>query len=282
MKLLREYIRGLLEQTAAEPVLDDLSVTVRVSIDSPDKPTMEHILTKIRGLPDVITVRQDASLRPAPEGKQMADLVVRFERGDGYTIDDLIADLTGISGVDMAKLKTINDTPHAKESVRQVVRGILTEGIEFREVDSPLQYHSSGNVKRLALCDSSVTDPPRPHDHYFAEIERWRKRTKGGRRKLKKPVLDEIIPGVSDVCIIGFLDYHQRGPDYWYIDYMKTRGDKGGQKVATRLVDKFFSMYAKPASIIDFGKMMTPAIGHLKEKMEKQYPDVNVMGAKYY
>jgi len=127
--LARNSIRSLLrEQLAAAPVLDNLSVMVRVSIDSPDKPTMEHILTKIRGLPDVITVRQDVSLRPAPEGKQMADLVVRFERGDGYTIDDLIDDLTGISGIDMAKLKTINDTPHVKESVlREFVRGLLVE-----------------------------------------------------------------------------------------------------------------------------------------------------------
>jgi len=170
--------------------------------------------------------------------------------------------------------------------LREYIRGALNEGVEFREVDSPLTYHRAANVKRLALCDTAVTDPPGQHDHYFAEIEKWRKYTKSGRRRLKKPVLDEVIPGVSDNCILGFLDYHSqgkyRGKEMWYIDYMKTRDEFGGQKVASRLVDEFFNRHADTASHVHFGKMMHPSIGHLKDKMAEKYPDVIVIGATNY
>ena len=63
---------------------------------------------------------------------------------------------------------------------------------------------------------------------------------------------------------------------------MKTRGDASGQGVASKLIDEFFTRYAKPGSVIHFGKMMRKEIGHLKDKMEKQYPDVTVIGAKNF
>ena len=169
--------------------------------------------------------------------------------------------------------------------LREYIKEILNEGIEFRELDSPLRYNRASNVKRLALCDISIKEPNlspsgRPRsDAYFNEKQEWEYYGSSGRR-LKKPRKGEIIPGVSDVCIIGFLDFHKYGENGWYIDYMKTRGDKGGQKVASRLVDEFFKRYAKPDGLIHFGKMMRQEIGYLKDKMEKQYPDVEVIGAK--
>ena len=160
----------------------------------------------------------------------------------------------------------------------------MTEGIEFRELDSPLTYARARNVKRLALCDTSVEEPNmspsgKPmRDAYFSEYQEIERYGKSGRR-LKKPRPGKIVPGVSDVCVIGFLDFHKYGDNGWYIDYMKTRGDKGGQRVASQLVDEFFKRYAKPGMLIHFGKMMRQEIGHLKDKMEKQYPDVDVIGA---
>lgn len=170
--------------------------------------------------------------------------------------------------------------------LRATIRELISEGIEFREVDSPLEYGRSGNVKRIALCDSSVTEPPGKHDSYFAEIEKWRKYTKGG-RKLKKPKLDEIIPGVSDVCIIGFLDYHQKaklesGVTFWYIDYMKTRSDMRGQGSASQLVEKFYEMIPQSGDYVNFGKMMQPQVGHLKDKMAEEYPEIKTKGAEYF
>lgn len=174
--------------------------------------------------------------------------------------------------------------------LREYIQEILEESIEFRELDSPLRYNRAMNVKRLALCDTSVKEPNlapsgRPmSDMYFNEKPEFEYWGRNGRR-LKKPRRAGVTPGVSDVCVIGFLDFHHYGTnndgvDSWYIDYMKTRGDKGGQKVASRLIDEFFKRYAKPGSLIHFGKMMRQEIGHLKDKMEKQYPDVSVIGAK--
>jgi hypothetical protein len=164
--------------------------------------------------------------------------------------------------------------------------GLLSEGVEFREVDSPLKYGRSGNVKRIAYCDAAVTEPPSSHDAYFKEWEKWRKHSKGGKR-LKKPVLDEIVPGVSDVCIIGFLDYHKEttvstGATFWYIDYMKTRGDSRGTGVASKLVEQFYETVAQPGDYVNFGKMMQKEVGHLKDKMEKKYPDIKTKGAEYF
>lgn len=164
--------------------------------------------------------------------------------------------------------------------------GVMAEGVEFHELDSPLKYSRAVNVKRLAYCDSSVTEPPSGSDAYFKEYQKMERYGSSGRR-LKKPRPGEIIPGVSNVCIIGFLDYHsqgktQDGKEMWYIDYMKTRGDSSGQGVASKLIDEFFSKYVEPGSHVHFGKMMRKEIGHLKEKMAKKYPDVYVIGARNY
>ena len=176
--------------------------------------------------------------------------------------------------------------------IRKYIKEILSESIEFRELDSPLTYARARNIKRLALCDTSVEEPNmapsgKPmRDAYFSEYQEWEYYGRNNRR-LKKPRKGQLVPGVSDVCVIGFLDFHhygktQEGVDMWYIDYMKTRGDKGGQKVASRLIDEFFKRYAEPGGMIHFGKMMRQEIGHLKDKMEKQYPDVSVIGAKNF
>ena len=173
------------------------------------------------------------------------------------------------------------------EILREYVKEILSESIEFRELDSPLRYNRASNVKRLALCDTSVQDPNqstsgRPvSDFGFNEKQEWEYYGRSGRR-LKNPRKGEITPGVSDVCVIGFLDFHEYGENGWYIDYMKTRGDKMNQGIASQLMDEFFKRYAKPGGMIHFGKMMRQEIGHLKDKMEKQYPDVNVIGAVNY
>ena len=164
------------------------------------------------------------------------------------------------------------------KTLRKYIREVLTEGVEFRELDSPLRYNRAGNIKRLALCDTSVEDPASGRDAYFNPEQEWERYGKSGRR-LKKPRKGQMVPGVSDVCVIGFLDYHKYGDNGWYIDYMKTRGDKGGQGTASKLVDEFFKRYAKPGGMVHFGKMMRKEIGHLKDKMAEKYPDVNVIGA---
>ena len=171
--------------------------------------------------------------------------------------------------------------------LREYIKEILSEGVEFHELDSPLTYNRSRNVKRLAYCDTSVTEPPSGRDPYFTEYQEIERYGVSGRR-LKKPRPGKIVPGVSNVCVIGFLDYHHygktsEGKDMWYIDYMKSRGDSTGQGVASKLIDEFFERYVDPdGGYVHFGKMMRKEIGHLKDKMAKKYPNVEVIGAVNY
>jgi hypothetical protein len=160
---------------------------------------------------------------------------------------------------------------------------LLSEGVEFHELDSPLDYNRASNVKRIAYCDNTVTEPTDKRDAYFKEFQEWEHYGSSGRR-LKKARKGKIIPGVSNVCIIGFLDYHKEGissdgNDMWYIDYMKTRGDSTGQGVASKLIDNFYETIAKPGDNVSFGKMMRKEIGHLKDKMVDKYPDIKTRGA---
>ena len=60
---------------------------------------------------------------------------------------------------------------------------------------------------------------------------------------------------------------------------MKTRGDKGGQGTASKLIDEFYSSVAKPGDNVSFGKMMRKEIGHLKDKMVDKYPEIDTIGA---
>ena len=179
------------------------------------------------------------------------------------------------------------ETAVLEATLRECVRELLNEGVEFRTLDSPLTYNRYGNVKRIAYCDNSVTEPPEHRDAYFKEWEKWRRYTKNHGRRLKKPVLEEIVPGVSDVCIIGFLDYHQysttsNGSKMWYIDYMKTRGDSTGQGVASKLMDQFYETVPQPGDHVHFGKMMRKEIGHLKDKMKERYPEIDTIGSVYW
>tara|TARA_B100000131_G_scaffold316336_1_gene356256 strand:+ start:160 stop:681 length:522 start_codon:yes stop_codon:yes gene_type:complete len=170
--------------------------------------------------------------------------------------------------------------------LREYMRELLSEGVEFHELDSPLKYSRSSNVKRIAYCDTSVTEPPKSSDSYFTEIQKWERYGARGQR-LKKPRKGELIPGVSNVCIIGFLDYHSQGKtsngnEMWYIDYMKNRSDSRGQGTASKLVDYFYENVVQPGDHVHFGKMMHPAIGHIKDKMVDEHPDVETIGARNY
>ena len=171
--------------------------------------------------------------------------------------------------------------------LREYIReSLLAEAIEFHELDSPLKYSRASDVKRIAYCDTSVTEPPKHNDPYFKEYQEMERYGKSGRR-LKKPRKGEIIPGVSNVCIIGFLDYHLQtknsdGSSYWYIDYMKNRSDSRGQGTASKLIEYFYENVVQSGDHVSFGKMMQPQIGHLKDKMVDAYPDVTTIGARNY
>lgn len=260
--LLRAYIRESIADSyqshTLEPVIGDIVTNIN--------PGCKHYRSQGKVL--------DIASLPSDAGKIVVYQV--DNSGENYSPGDVLQKT--LDQLSMAELR-------AASEVRYFVNQVLSESVEFRELDSPLRYNRAINVKRLALCDTSVQEPNlspsgRPmSDAYFNEKQEWDYYGRNGRR-LKKPRKGEITPGVSDVCVIGFLDFHEYGKDGWYIDYMKTRGDKMNQKIASRLMDEFFKRYAKPGGMIHFGKMMRQEVGHLKDKMEKQYPDTSVIGAK--
>ena len=163
-------------------------------------------------------------------------------------------------------------------------RKFLTESQDYVEMDSPLVYHRAGNVKRIALRDSSVEEPPGRGEFGFADQYSYRNPRTG--RTTKKKHLES--PGAGDDTIIGFLDYHTKGitrdgNPYWYIDYMKTRGDFEKQGVATRLVDEFIQRHAPdPGSVVHFGKIMNPWMYGIMEKMKEKYPEHTIIGGKNF
>jgi len=171
----------------------------------------------------------------------------------------------------------------AQKKAAAKARREITEAIEFRDAGpSPLTYYRGDNIQRLVLCDTTVTEPPGKYDKYFAHIERWRKVSKGRKpRRLKRPVLDEIIPGVDDNCIVAFLDWSQIGPTTYYIHYVKSRQDKRGKGYARRIIEEFYRRHPD-ATHIDWGKMMQPSIGHLFQKMQQLFPDVVSTGHRFF
>lgn len=183
-------------------------------------------------------------------------------------------------GFDYVKVGVIHEEEY-KLNWSAGVTESLNEAIEFRNVGkSPLDYNRGGYVERIALCDTSVTEPPNKHDTYFAEIERWRRRSKRGKR-LKRPVLDEIIPGVGDNCIVAFLDFTDQGHGSYYINYVKSRNDMRGKRYISRLIEHFYATH-RDAKLIHWGKMMHPAIGHLLDKMKAKYPEINSIGSRNF
>jgi len=178
----------------------------------------------------------------------------------------------------------------------------VTASLTFRDEDSPLHYPRAGKILRLSLCDSDFVQPVYPEDYrvekrrgqprldtYFVEEEEWRYRSdRRPYKRLKKPVLENVIPGVSDPCIVAFLDYHsmdgsnvQDKGGSWYLDYIRTRGGQQGKGHATMLIKEFFRRHPK-ANTIMWGKMMQPQIGHLRDKMQQKYPHIVQPGMKWF
>ena len=82
---------------------------VRVDTDKPTEPTLQDILTDIRGLRNVITVRQTGKQDPAPEHKKYVDLVVGFEDDKTLPLSQLEKEIVQISGVDMVIIQKIEN-----------------------------------------------------------------------------------------------------------------------------------------------------------------------------
>lgn len=160
--------------------------------------------------------------------------------------------------------------------IQTFIRQIL-EDLEIKDAGwSPLSYN--WRARRLSIIDHDFGDPLKS-DMYFSKQEHWRKRSSSG-RLLKKPVLDETIPG-AEPGTIAFLDYHGDN-EILYLDYLKVRQDLRGKGYARKLIEELIRMNPD-ITVLQFGRMMQPQIGHLMQDLKiKHAGKIEVSGSKYY
>jgi hypothetical protein len=109
MKILRKDLKEAFEDIQA------LAFRVRVDIDSPDQPSLQDVLTTLRGLPNVITVTQHGTLEDAPGGRQMANLLVKFEDTPAVDHITLRNQVERLPTVDLVTLTTVDGLPFDEE-----------------------------------------------------------------------------------------------------------------------------------------------------------------------
>ncbi len=69
------------------------------------------VLTDLRGIKNVITVRQLGTSQPAPDGKVWLNLDLGFEDDETFDVPDLERETLQIQGVDMVRIVSYNDKP---------------------------------------------------------------------------------------------------------------------------------------------------------------------------
>lgn len=88
---------------------------VRVDVTSPGSPTYNDILTGIRGIMNVITVRTEGHLTKAGGKKQIANIVVRYEAKPNFGPRQLEKELLGVDGVDLSRVVSVDGIPWKKK-----------------------------------------------------------------------------------------------------------------------------------------------------------------------
>jgi len=161
-----------------------------------------------------------------------------------------------------------------------VVAGITPDDEFVHQGPSPLDYRESSALHpdRLAIVNSAAGEHPKG-DAYFAETSRKVFRNPDTGRRLKNP-RTIVTPG-AEPGTVAFVDYTRPTPDSVYVNYMKTRSDRRGEGLGTALAENLIARHPD-AKIIHFGKMMHPAMGHIKEEMARRYPDRTILGHVRY
>lgn len=101
---VREIVRGIIRESFRDIV--KLEVRMRVKVRDLSDPTLQDILTNIRGIRNVITVRQDGKLSRPTQGRQMVNLVIGFEDDKHMSVDKLKKRIWIQPGVDMVFIKS--------------------------------------------------------------------------------------------------------------------------------------------------------------------------------
>jgi hypothetical protein len=112
-KLLKEYVRMTLVEGYSDIV--EIMIRIRVKITGKHSPMLLDVLTDIRGIQNVITVKQIGELgRINIDGQQFALLSIKFEDDDEYGVPELYDALKKIQGIDIIKILTYEGQPYEK------------------------------------------------------------------------------------------------------------------------------------------------------------------------
>ena len=98
-EVLREWVRFVLRESAA----DIVSLGLRIKI--PDASSLEDIYTDIRGLKNVITVRQQGEQDDIPGPMRFVNIFVTFEDDEGRDVYNLKKDIESLDDVQGVEMK---------------------------------------------------------------------------------------------------------------------------------------------------------------------------------
>lgn len=101
---LRAAIQKVIREAAADVV--QMGVRVRVA----DRAALNDVLTNLRGVVNVITVRQEGPADDAPGPFKFVNLFVTFEDDAGRDVFDMVRDVEAIDGVESARIKNYEGT----------------------------------------------------------------------------------------------------------------------------------------------------------------------------
>lgn len=97
--VLRRFVRGIL--TEAEDDVVELGVRLRIS----DRARMGDVLTELRGIVNVITVKQEGAAETGTGPFRSVNVFVTFEDDEGRDVYNLQSDIEAIDGVEAATIK---------------------------------------------------------------------------------------------------------------------------------------------------------------------------------
>ena len=142
-----------------------LKAVAHVRTDRPNDPTMLDILTAIRGIPHVITVKQEGSTRPAPENHQRVEISITFDDDHKYDVPDLERAARKIPGVRLFRVVEYEGKPYkpemqAESSASQDLIAAVKEAIHRTRTASAEPYRDNQITEnvRIRRFSESVRD----------------------------------------------------------------------------------------------------------------------------
>jgi hypothetical protein len=124
MDALREYIRESVNQTLNEVWKDvvDIEARVRIKVNQPTDPTVLDVMTVMRGLYKVITIKQKGNLSaPDVNGHQFMHVIVGFEDTNDANVIDLARGLLSVPSVDIVRILSYEGKPYRDADGKPVI-----------------------------------------------------------------------------------------------------------------------------------------------------------------